>query len=145
MQVRTRRTIRAAFLSLLIAVSFLATGGWFCADGHACMPALSPVCCDGCGAESAATASTGAEIGDATPGAPYLSREGRGCYRDLSDAPALTCIARIFFVVPAALPEFGLILAEPSGRLVFRLTAADPSVPPRFLAFPRDTRGPPAA
>ncbi len=145
MRVRTRRAIGAAFLSLLIAVSFLATGGWFCADGHACMPALSPVCCDGCGAESAATASTGGEIGGATPGAPHLSREGRGCYRDLSDPPALACIARVVLAAPAALPVSGLSLPEPSSRLVSRLTTADPSVPPRFLAFSRDTRGPPAA
>src|SRR5688572_21046201 len=104
MPIHTRRAIRAALLSLLIAASFLTTGGWFCADGRACLPALSPTCCCGNESTGASTASSAVEFCDDAACGECLSAQECGCYRDLPALASLPMVARIAMAEPAPLP-----------------------------------------
>jgi hypothetical protein len=143
MRTRIRRTIGALFLSLFIAASFLTTGGWFCADGRSCRPALSPTCC--CGAEGAATEATGVTSSDGTSRASTLSHGECGCYRDAATTATLLPDVRPFATAPASLPGPGIFPPVSSRPLVSILTAEEFVPPPRFLISPRDTRAPPTA
>jgi hypothetical protein len=143
MRTRTRRTYGAAFLALLIALSFLTTGGWFCADGQACLPALAPTCC--CGGEEDHSAAVGGELCDSESCPTCLTRGDCGCYQDYASVATAMRSERFVVDAPAALPHPTFAAAlPPSGRLP-QSRADDPSPPPRFLVSPRDTRAPPAA
>jgi hypothetical protein len=144
MPTRARRSYGAAFLALLIAASFLTTGGWFCADGRACLPALAPTCC--CGEEAKHGVAAGEERCDSESDATCLTPGDCGCYQDLASVATALRAGRFVVAAPAALPPHPALAAllPSSGRLP-PTRAADPFPPPRFLATPRDTRAPPAA
>src|ERR1043166_2641639 len=141
MRTISRRTIQAAFLSLLIAVSFFTTGGWFCADGRACMPAWSPTCCCGDSHGAAVKHAACDTPGDHT----CLSEPGCGCYRDPGFPPALRPAGRLTLTAPAILPGPTIPFLVPVSQRVSHRPPAPPISPPRFLISPRDTRAPPAA
>jgi hypothetical protein len=137
------RTLGAAFLSLLIAVSFLTTGAWFCADGRACMPASSLTCC--CSTTHATTAASKRPACDAPLDRMCRSQQGCGCYRDLHSPAALLAHARAAISAPALVPGPVVLFPKPiPSRRSYR-TVATGIGPPRFLTSPRDTRAPPAA
>jgi hypothetical protein len=141
---RTHRTIGAFFLSLLIATSFLATSGWFCADGRACLPALSPVCCCGCGPSCATVGPPSAAIHHYR-GLSHLSKPACRCYQDLCGTATLRSAVRIVVAAPAIVPGPGVLILVPQSRLKHPRIARVSISLPRFAISPRDTRAPPAA
>lgn len=147
MQTHTRRAIRAALLSLFIAASFLTTGGWFCADGRACLPALSPTCCCGgaAGDASAPAVEGGADLCADADCESRLTEGGCGCYRGLPAIASQLAGPHAPTALPAALSAgSALTFVRPDPCLVSP-TAPNPTPPPRYLVSPRDTRAPPVA
>lgn len=145
MRTRTHRTVGAAFLLLLIVLSSLATTDWFCPDGQACLPGLSPVCCCGCGPANAAIGPPSIGIPHRTGHLAHLSKRGCGCYRDLSNTAPLRSLVQIVVAAPAILTAPGLMTPKPGARPEFPRVAPVSLSVPRFALPPGDTRAPPAA
>jgi hypothetical protein len=128
-------------MALLIAASFLTTGGWFCADGRACLPAFSPTCC--CGSESTQAAAMEADRFSTPEAAACLSEGCCGCYRDLPSLAARPAV--VVTTVPALLPLPGIATPEPPALCVSRRPSSITPSPPRYLLAPTHLRAPPAA
>jgi hypothetical protein len=130
-------------LSLLIAASFLTAGGWFCADGRACLPALSPACCCGDEGPGASIAAHTAERCDDAACGDCLSAQECGCYRDLPALASLPAAAFALLAVPSLRSAAEIIAPEPPALRLTRRPAAVFLPPPRFLVSARESRAPP--
>src|SRR5713101_1766559 len=91
----------AALLPLLIFAGQIDLGGWFCADGTRCRPALAATCCCGCPEGAGAPGDCHARAGDQAHAA--ITGTPCHCYYDIQGIPSLLK-AEQGFVDLASLP-----------------------------------------
>lgn len=141
-----RRFPVGLLLPLFLLAGLLGHGGWFCADGSYCAPALAITCCCGCPEGTVAIRDAccaderGAEEGDA------LSTGSCGCYYQADDA-ALSALHPPQILNDLAIGQQAsreTAVVSPSA-LIARLPTEAPSLKSRVLLSARDPRGPPTA
>lgn len=136
-----RRLTAVALLPLLLLVSLSGMGGWQCADGSPCRPAVSLTCC--CGAE----APPADDCCLAERQGHDASRIGAacGCHFHAETADTLLTGVATLHLQLAPPPPATLVLSRP-GNVRERLRPPAITIsPPRYLLSPTDGRAPPVA